>query len=344
MKKSPHFPRLALSVLTMLAGVTAFALSTQAIAADQAAPEKNVNEKIVDTMTALVKGPYKGYRANHAKGIVVTGTFTPSAAAPSLSKAAHFLQAVPVIVRFSDPSGLPTMPDASPSASPHGIAIRFQLPDNAITDIVSISFNGFPVANPEDFLTFLNAVAATKPDSPKPNPVEQFLATHPAAKAFVTTPKPPPVSFGTLAFYGVNAFQFTNAKGESRYARYRIEPLAGAQSLTDAQVASASPDYLMDELPVRLAKGPVTFRISAQLAIPGDVINDGTVVWSDNNPQIDLGVLSLDTMSPDSLTAQKALAFNPLILVDGIAPSADPILLARPIAYSFSVRRRLTGQ
>lgn len=339
-----RFPLAVSSAMTILAVAAAFSMAPQAFAADMAESDKNVNEQIVDTMTTLVKGPYAGYRANHAKGIVVTGNFTPSSAASSLSKAPQFLKTVPVLVRFSDPTGLPTMPDASPDASPHGIAIRFQLPEGAITDIVSISFNGFPVSNPEDFLLLLNSVAATKPDSPKPSPIAQFLGSHPAAMKFVTTPKPAPASFGTLAFFGVNAFQFTNAKGESQYARYRIEPVAGRQSLSKEQVAAAAPNYLMDELPARIAKAPVQFRISAQLALKDDVINDATVVWADSNPQIELGLLSLDAVSPDSHAAEKKLAFNPLILVDGIAPSADPILLARPVAYGFSVARRMPAQ
>ena len=334
----------SLPVWTVAAMTLALCTMQAATAADQPAPEKNVHEKIVDTMHRLAKGPYVGYRSNHAKGIVVTGSFTPSAEAPTLSKAPHFLKTVPVTVRFSDPTGVPTLPDASPDASPHGIAIRFQLPDGAITDIVSISYNGFPVATPEDFLTLLNAIADTKPDSPHPNLVEQFLDTHPAAKTFVTTPKPPPVSFGTLAYYGVNAFQFTNAKGESHYARYRIEPVGGVESLTKEQVEKADPNYLMEELPKRLAKGPVKFRISAQLAAAGDAINDDTMVWPNDRKVVELGIMSLDAVMPDSAVAEKKLAFNPMILVDGIAPSADPILLSRPIAYAVSVGRRMSGK
>jgi len=337
------FIRASLLAAASLTGVAALMLAPNAIAAEPTEVEKNVNEQIVDTMTKLAKGPYVGYRANHAKGIVVSGSFTPSAQAPTLSKAAHFQKSVPVIVRFSNPSGLPTMPDASPNASPHGIAIRFQLPRGALTDIVSISYNGFPVSTPEDFLSFLNAVAASGPDAPQPTPVQQFLATHPAALTFVTTAKPAPVSFATLPFFGVNAFQFTNAKGKKQYARYRIEPLAGDQALSDAQAAQAGPDYLMQELPLRIAKSPVKFRISAQLAAKDDVIDDGTVVWPNDRAQIELGILTLNAVSPDSIAAEKTLAFNPLLLVDGIAPSKDPILLARPVAYSFSVVRRLTG-
>ncbi len=337
-----RYPKIRNSMALLLAG--AWTLAVPAHAADQAARDVSVHEKIVDTMTVLAKGPYPGLRANHAKGIVLTGSFTPSAQAPTLSKAPHFLKGTPVTVRFSNTTGVPTLADAAPNASPHGIAIRFDLPGGGMTDIVSISHNGFPVATPEDFLLFLNSVAATKPDSPKPTPVEQFLATHPAAKKFVSTPKPAPVSFATLAFFGVNAFQFTNAKGESQYARYRITPVAGMQALTDAQVKTAAPNYLMDELPQRLAKGPVQFRISAQLAAKGDNVNDGTAVWPDERPQIELGVLSLDQMVQDNKAAEAKLAFNPLLLPDGIAPSADPVLLSRPIAYAVSLGRRLSSQ
>lgn len=333
-----RFPKASTSVLALFAG--AITLIVPAHAADKAAPEVSVHEKIVDTMTVLAKGPYDGFRANHAKGIVLTGNFTPSAKAPTLSKAVHFKQAVPVTVRFSNPTGNPTISDVAPGASPHGIAIRFELPGGAVTDMVNISYNGFPVATPEDFLLFLNSIAATKSDSPKPTPVEQFLATHPAAQKYVSTPKPVPVSFATLAFFGVNAFQFTNAKGETQYARYRVEPVAGMQALTDKQVAAATPNYLMNELPQRIAKGPVQFKISAQLAAEGDNVNDGTQVWPEDRPQIELGILSLNKMSPDSRAAEKKLAFNPLLLPDGIAPSADPVLLSRPIAYAVSVGRR----
>jgi len=303
--------------------------------------DKPVVEQLVDSLTKLAHGPYKGYRANHAKGIMVSGTFTPAASAASLSKAPHLQKASsPVLVRFSDSTGVPTIPDASADASPHGIAIRFQLADGAFTDIVSISINGFPAATPEEFLEFLNAVAASGPDAPKPSPVEKFLATHPAAKKFVTTPAPPPVSFATLAFYGVNAFSFTNASGKIRYGRYRITPLAGVHALTKEQAAKAAPDYLMEELPARLKKGPAKFRISVQLAEKNDVIDDGTAIWPDNRPRVVLGILTLKKVLPDSQQVEKTLMFSPLNLTDGIGASADPILLARPPAYAISFARR----
>jgi catalase len=333
--QSFHLKSVVLSTMLAMSGI-AYA------EAPTASNDKPVTEQLVDTMTKLAGGPHAGYRANHAKGILVKGEFTPAKTAAGLSKAIHLQTSKsPVIVRFSNATGIPTIADANGNAFPKGIAIRFMLPDNAHTDIVSISTNGFPAATPEDFLGLLNAVAASKPESKKPTPVEQFLAAHPAAERFVKMPKPAPTSFATEAFYGVNAFKFTNAKGDVTYARYRLTPVKGAQFLSAEQSANAAPNYLMDELPVRLANKPVQFELSAQIAEKNDNVNDATAVWPEGRKQILLGTLTLTAIAPDGAKFAKANMFNPLTLVNGIEPSADPILLARPGAYAVSYSRRL---
>ncbi|MGZ8271160.1 MAG: catalase family peroxidase [Methylophilus sp.] len=325
--------------------LTTFALSvSNAYAEDTTIAEgdKPVTEQIVNTLTKLSGGPHQGYRANHAKGIVVQGEFVPAKSAAGLSKAVH-LQTMPspVTVRFSNATGVPNIPDADGNAFPKGIAIRFQLADGAYTDIVSISTNGFPAAKPEDFLGLLNAVAASGPDAAKPTPIEQFLQTHPAALAFVQMPKPAPVSFATEAFYGVNAFKFTNAKGETQYGRYRITPVNGAEFLTKEETAKATPNYLIEELPVRLSKAPAKFKITVQLAEKGDEVNDPTVVWPETRKLVELGTLTLKNIDANGVQFEKATMYNPLALVDGIEASDDPILLARPAAYAVSYGRRL---
>lgn len=303
---------------------------------------KSLAEQIVDAQTTLAKGPYKGLRANHTKGIVVSGTFTPSASAASITKAAH-LQNTPskVTVRFSNAGGVPTIEDTNPNANPRGIAIRFELPDGTITDIVSLSVNAFPVATPEAFLAFLNARIATKPDTPKPTPVEKIIAETPSLQRFIAIPKPFPASFASHTYFGINAFEFTNAKDEKRYVRYQIVPVHGQELLSKEQVAQAGPNYLFDELPQRLKQGKAKFRLLAQVAAKGDAITDPTVVWPDDRKLVELGVINLETPVADNAAAEKALAFNPLILVDGIAPTNDPVLLARPGAYAVSVGRKL---
>lgn len=319
-------------------------VSTQANAdpVQAAETEKPVVEQIVNTLTKLSGGPHAGFRSNHAKGIVALGEFIPANSAASLTKAAHLqTKSTPAIVRFSDATGVPNIPDADGNAFPKGIAIRFNLDDGTFTDIVSISTNGFPVSNPEDFLGLLNAVAASGPQTPKPTPVEQFLGGHPAALQFVQMPKLPPVSFATQSFFGVNAFKFTNANGKTQYGRYRITPVNGTQFLTKDEAAKATPNYLFEELPVRLAQSPASYKISVQLADKGDVLNDPTVVWPDSRKQVELGTLVIKSINPDGLKYEKSTMFNPLALVDGIEASEDPILLARPAAYAVSFGRRI---
>jgi catalase len=335
------FPAAPAAVALALSALAATLASVPCVAADPPpASQKPLPVALVDALNTLAGGPHPGFRANHAKGVLVTGTFTPAKTAPSLSSAPHFAKAVPVLVRFSDTTGVPNIPDADPNASPHGMAIRFKLPDGANTDIVSISTNAFPVATPEDFLALLTAIAKSGPGVPKPTPVEQFLGAHPAAAKYVGTPKPPPQSFGTLAFFGVNAFKFTNAKGVSHFARYQILPLAGEHALTAAQSAKADPNYLVDELPKRIAAGPVKFRLVAQVAKEGDVTNDATSVWPPDREIVELGVISLTATEKEQAKEQKALLYNPLALPTGIEASADPILAARPPAYAVSFAQR----
>lgn len=129
-------------------------------------------------------------------------------------------------------------------------------------------------------------------------------------------------------YLGVNAFQFTNAKGETQYRRYRIVPVAGEQFLTDAEAASHAPNYLMDELPARLGKQEAKYRIVLQLAAPGDSVDDATDVWPDDRKQVELGVLTLKSAVANSQEAERTLMFNPL---------------ARPGAYAVSYGRRLAN-
>src|SRR5437868_316197 len=78
--------------------------------------QENTSEKFVDALNSAF-GKQTTNRATHAKGIVLLGTFTPNASAKNLSKALHFQKAVPITVRFSDNTGIPTLSDTAPLAS-----------------------------------------------------------------------------------------------------------------------------------------------------------------------------------------------------------------------------------
>jgi catalase len=286
-------------------------------------------------------GLHPGYRAAHAKGLMLTGTFTPSPRATALTRAPHVSRpTTSVTVRFSNSTGLPELPDNVPDANPRGMAIRFNLAEHVHTDIVSHSTDGFPTRDGDQFLQFLRAAAASGPDVPSPKPIEAFLGSHPAALAFVQAPKPFPTSFATDTYFGVTAFAFTNAAGETKYGRYRIVPEAGNRYLSGEEVASVGPNYHFEEIAQRVANAPVRFRILVQVAAEGDTVDDATAHWPESRPQVDLGTLELTQVVPDSVVQQKHIIFDPIPRVDGIEPSADPLLELRAAIYLLSGRRR----
>ena len=221
-------------------------------------------------------------------------------------------------VRFSDSTGIPDIPDGVPDAGPRGMAVRFHLPGGGSTDIVANAFNGFAVANGEDFLAFLTAVAASGRTRRSRRRSSSSWRSHPKAMKVVTAPKPTPASFATEPYFGVNAFEFTNAEGKSRFGRYQLRPEAGSKFLTAEEAARKPPNFLIDELGERLARGPAKFRLVVQLAAEGDKVDDATEVWPDDRPTVELGVLSITGKVADNDAAQRALAFDPLHLVDGI--------------------------
>jgi catalase len=117
--------------------------------------------------------------------------------------------------------------------------------------------------------------------------------------------------------------------------------VSGNHALTEAQAKNAGADYLMDELPKRMARGPVEFHLFAQVAEAGDSVDDATSVWPDERSRVLLGTISLRQPVKDQVAAQKAIMFSPLNLQAGIEPSADPVLLARPAAYGVSFSQRI---
>ncbi|OLF54276.1 catalase family peroxidase [Pseudomonas chlororaphis] len=321
---------------------TAQAEDNPTTARSSAMGQEALYNALLDALYATF-GQHAGFRVAHAKGILVQGTFVATRSAPQVSRALHFQGGViPVRVRFSNFSGLPGTRDGDPTASPHGLAIRFSLPDGQSTDIVAHSFNGFPVATAQDFLGFLQGIAASVATPPDPAPLAGFLAGHPRARQFLDAPKPAPRSYISTEYFGVNALEFSNLDGERRMGRYRIEPLIDEPALSDEQAAAMPDDYLQDELATRLGKGPAKIRLVLQLAAPGDGVEDGSIPWSRTNQEVELGILTLDRLIPPAAqqAEQQRLDFNPGRLPDGIAPSADPMIEARQGIYERAMDRR----
>jgi catalase len=305
----------------------------------QSEQEESAAEQIVDAINGVF-GRQARNRAVHAKGIVLSATFAPSARAHELSRAPHLQRApTPVTARFSCFSGNPDVADTDPTASPRGLALKFHLDDGTTTDLVTHSFNGFPTATAAELGQLFTALSLSGPGATHPTSAERFMSKHPRARAFFETPKPPPVSYATLRYFGVNSFAFANARGAVTVGRYRLEPAAGEQFLAAGDAARAHADYLRRELRERVAAAPLRFTLVVQLAAAEDRVDDPSLAWPDTRPTLELGTLALQEIVADSRAAEEMLIFSPGSLPLGIAP-ADPMIQAREEAYAVSYARR----
>jgi len=301
-------------------------------------------EEIVDALTAVNGGPHPGFRAVHAKGTVCRGTFTPTAEASRLSRAAH-LQGDPVeaLIRFSNASGHPRTPDSDPLAG-RGMAVKFRLPDGEATDIVAVPLVVFFARTPEDFLELTRArVPDPETGQPDPEKLGAYLAEHPEAGIALQKGIPklaPTTSFATSDYRALHAFCLVDADGGRHWGRYTWEPEEGPEYLTDEQREAVSRDYLQEEIRERLAEGIARFTLEFALAKEGDPLDDPTVEWEGDHEVVELGELEVIEVVEDAETPGNPIVWDPMRLTDGIEPSDDKILAARPKAYSVSVERR----
>jgi catalase len=296
-------------------------------------------QQLLDAFDALF-GLHPGFRPAHAKGLMCSGTFTPSPEAAKLTRAPHASRpSTSVTVRYSNSTGLPTIPDNDPARSgPRGMAIRFHLDEHIHTDIIAQSTDGFPVRTGEEFLEFLRGAAASA--AGQPQAMGSFLATHPNAKRFVETPKPIPTSFAREAFFAVTSFKFTNPNGVSRHGRFRIRPEAGIEYLSNEAAASKSENFLFDEIGQRLSEAPVRFSVFVQMAESGDDVTDSSVTWPASRVEIPFGTIALTALVDDQVPERRKIIFDPIPRIDGIDSSGDPLTEVRSDIYLLSGRRR----
>lgn len=309
------------------------------------------DEELMKTAAGLVAqlqalfGAHPGKRPAHAKGVLLSGSFVPSAKAGELSIAPHFnAPSTPILVRFSNSTGIPNIPDTDPNADPRGIAIRFNLPSvdgkRKHTDVIAHSTPTFPVRTGELFLEMLKAIGTSPPDAPHPSPIEQFIGAHPSALVHVQWPNPPPVSYGTEQFWSVTAFKLVDSAGKETFIRYHVVPTAGISTLSTEEVGTRDSEYLQTELKERIAAGPIGFKLLAQIALEGDVTDDATVHWAQTNPVVELGELKIDSILPEQDKEQKYVIFDPIPRIEGVDASADPLLEMRAALYLISGKQR----
>ena len=329
---------LSLSLLggTLAAAVVAW-LPVSAAHAQMSTPAEQV-----DALEALA-GKHPGMRRSGAKGICASGHFTGNAVGRALSSASVFSgEKVPVVARFSVGGGNPKASDKCKTA--RGLALQFMLPKGEQWMMANISAPVFFVARIEDFVPFVQA-RVNDPATGKPDPVKlkAYNDAHPEslrqgaflAKAAV------PASYASAQYWGVNAFELVNAKGQGQFVRWQFVPSAGVVGLSEEQLKTMPDAFLFDELRQRVAQAPVSFDFKLQLAQAGDTLVDPTQVWPESRTVVPAGTLVIDKVEADMGGACDKITFNPLVLPKGIKASADPILAARPASYGVSLGRRL---
>lgn len=284
-------------------------------------------------------GRHPGYRALHARGTVLAGTFTARPEAARLSRAAH-LQGEPIRVtaRFSNGAGNPKLPDYAPDV--RGLALKFYLPDGSRTDIVAQTAPRFPVRTPEAFLELLRTLGAGPRMVWK---LPLFLARHPQAAPHLAVNAGalrPPTSYASCRYYAVHAYRWRDAGGGERYVRYILAPEREEPRLWPHQARRLDRDYLQTEIRRRLERGPVRFNLVLQIAAPGDPVDDPSARWPDDREQVTAGTIELTGLDTEREQGDDVLVFDPARVTDGIELSDDPVLRYRPLAYDDSVRER----
>ncbi len=303
----------------------------------QVAMSQTSPTELVDALNGVF-GKHKA-RASGAKGVCIAGQLEASSSAATLTQAALFQadKRTPIIGRFSVGGGNPKAPDNAKSV--RGIAVRAS-DGNERLEWVFISAPQFFAQTPEQFVSFLKA-RVPDPATGKANPdvVAAYSKANPATtkqSAYLNS-QPVPASYGALPYWSTNAFIATNARGKTQALRWRFEPVAGRLGLTDDEAKAKGGDFLRAELAERLTKGPVVFNVIAQLAQPSDQLTDPTEPWPADREEVNMGRLVIDRVTDQACDTE---TFLPTALPAGLAPSADPILNARPTAYVESLDRR----
>jgi catalase len=290
-------------------------------------------------------GGVPGFRRGHARGVGFRGRFEASPEAAALTTAEH-LQGAPIetVVRLSNGSASPYTPDrgSAKGGNPIGMAVRFDLPSGGSSTWNALSLEAFAARTPDDFLALTEATQPALPGgTPNPLRLAGYVATHPHGFKGVKNAAtlPPAQSFATTRFNGMHAYFAIDARGARRAFRFRLMPLFGIATMAPEDHAVLPPQYLVNEMRLRVERAPVAWDLVFQLAQPGDPTDDITKLWPEDRPLVVVGRLIVDRLHEDQELVD-GYVFDPLDVPPGIEPSDDPMLHFRSHAYAESHRRR----
>ena len=274
----------------------------------------NLSRDVVEAFDKADGGVHPGFRPAHAKGILLTGTFTPSKEATSLTRAPHIQRAsTPVTVRLSDFAGIPTVADNDQqNASPRGCAIRFHLDEHVHTDIVAHSVDTFPSRTARRVPGLPQRAHRHRPRRPAPQR-HRAIPRHPSRSSELR----PDAQAHPDELRQRIVLRRLRLQIHQRRRRQPIRPLSHPPRRRQRisrrrRAAAASPRTSSStNSKTRIAKGPVKFRIVVQLAKEGDTTDDATVRWPEDRPQLTFGEITLTAIAPDNAAEQQHSSSTP---------------------------------
>ncbi|WP_304442226.1 MULTISPECIES: catalase family peroxidase [unclassified Mycobacterium] len=334
---SDALSRRALLGMGAVAGIAAVDVGGFAYAGGWLRPAALTPSRFADRFEHIY-GRHDGFRRNHAKGLSAVGTFASTGAGAAICRAAVFREgSVPVIGRFSLSGTLPDQADASTTV--RGLGLLFQGPDGQQWRTAMINIPVFPDSTPQGFYDRLLA-SKPVPETGKPDPQKMaaFLDRHPETVAAMKIIKQaaPSAGFADSAFYGLNAFRFTNGAGATVPVRWAVVP----QGAPTPPAPPAGKDYLFDDLIRTLAQRPLSWRLVLTVGEPGDPTHDATKPWPRSRRTVEAGTITVTAVQTEAPGNARDINFDPTVLPDGITVSDDPLLAARSAVYARSFTRR----
>ena len=279
-------------------------------------------------------------RASFANGRCVRGTYIPSDRAQEITKSESFKKPSRVLARFSMGGGNPKVADTN-NLVLRGFSFRLGDDDHR-SDILAESAPVHFARTLDQMLAFLKARIPGPNGKPDMAKIRAFSVANPETlrQANYIAALPLPASFAGTTYWGVHAFPATNAKGETRFIKFKVAPVRGDVTPTEDEANAKSADFLHGDLERRIATGDVRFNVMALLGRPGDPTMDVTTRWpdEDNREAVRLGTIVITGVEPNE--ACDASIFNPENLAEGIGQPLDEIFAARRGAYTISLAKR----
>jgi catalase len=301
-------------------------------------------------------------RVVHARGTTAFGYFEATGnvgdePASTFTRAKLFQEAgkrTDLAIRFSTVAG--GRDSSEVARDPRGFAVKFYTEDGN-WDLVGNNLGVFFI---RDAIKFPDFIHSQKPDpvtfeASVPNRAFDFFSQSPEALHMVMLvfgPRGIPANYRTQQGFGVNAYKWVNASGDTTLVKYHWQPKLGVKSFTaaDAAVVQAeNPGHHTKDLYDAIDAGNFPeWDLFVQLMNDNDHSEldfdplDDTKVWPEQVfPLRKVGTMVLNRKPENFFIESEQIAFGTGVLVDGLDFSDDKMLVGRTFSYSDTQRHRV---